>query len=70
MKSLNHHLKAFRKHVIKASQRKSFIHHRWFVEYHLLLVEKIAKELCQLYPKANKDIVLTLVWLHDYGKIK
>lgn len=47
----------------------SFVHHKWFVQYHLEIVAQIAQELCEKYPNADAFKVMTLAWLHDYEKI-
>ena len=55
--------------VTAAAANEDFLHHEWFVEYHLKIAEQIALELCSIYKKADVDIVTTLIWVHDYPKI-
>lgn len=60
----------FKEHVVDLAQNESFRHSDWYTEYHLEIVEKIGLELCdKFYPEANKDEVILLTWLHDYGKM-
>lgn len=67
MKTLINKLK---KEVIRLANNDQFIHHDWYITYHLEIVEKIAHDLCKKYPNADTSIVEILVWIHDYGKMK
>ena len=56
-------------HVCELANSEKFIHSKWFVEHHLLIIEKIVAELCEVYPQANALVVKSMVWVHDWGKI-
>lgn len=42
----------------------------WFYDIHLLGVEKFAKILLKKLPKADEEIVLLGVWLHDLQRVR
>lgn len=62
-------LETFRNQVRHIAGNPNFIHHQWFAKWHLEVVERLALELCDFYPDADRDLVSAMAWLHDYGKI-
>lgn len=68
MNGMNEKIAAWKEHVREVSANPGFMHHEWFVRWHLEIVERIAFELCEKYPAADKELVEVMVWLHDYGK--
>ncbi len=68
MSTLQPQLAAFKEAVIKNCQSDTFPYREWFVDDHLAIVERIAMELCDKYPEADRDAVFALVWFHDFGK--
>jgi len=61
-------VKIIRKQVIK--EFKSSPKRAWVIDSHLLVVEKFVNQLCDLYKKADREIVLLGVWFHDIGRIR
>ncbi len=65
MDELLHKLKGY---VIEKMSEPSFVHHNWYVKYHIEIVDKIANELCEIYTLADGKLVTAMVWMHDLGK--
>jgi hypothetical protein len=42
------------------AQNPAFLHHLWYVHYHLEIVERLALELCDLYPSADRNLARLL----------
>jgi len=42
----------------------------WFLDGHLMEVERLANWLCDVYPEANRDVVGLGVWFHDIGRLR
>jgi hypothetical protein len=66
---LTPNIEAFKKHVADIAANPDFIHHKWFVQWHLQIVERLALELCEHYPDVDRELIEVMAWLHDYGKI-
>jgi len=55
--------------ITHRAAQSDFVHHKWFTRWHLEVVESLARDLVVFYPEADKDIIIAMCWMHDYGKI-
>jgi len=58
-----------RDEVIARTNDPTFLHHDWYVDQHLTVVVRIARELLAHHPEADSATVEALAWLHDIGKV-
>jgi len=66
MNELLDQLKAF---VTEKAGNPNFVHHKWFVKWHLEIVEMLTRDMMKYYPEADEATLIALGWMHDYGKI-
>lgn len=66
MENTLNNLRAF---IISKASNPDFVHHKWFVKWHLEIVELLSIDMMKYYPEADKDTLIALSWMHDYGKI-
>ncbi len=66
---MNELLNKLRAFVTEKAANQSFVHHKWFVKWHLEIVEALSEDMRKYYPKADKATLIALTWMHDYGKI-
>ena len=75
----NAHLQRITRHLLKKYQDKFFTypaassHHHNFaggLSYHVLTMLKIAKALCDIYPRLNRSLLYSAIILHDIGKVR
>ena len=62
-------LNKLRQTITDLTSNPEFIHHQWFIDWHLKIAEKISLELLEIYHQADKDLIMGMVWMHDYPKI-
>lgn len=66
MEELLGHLRTF---ITEKATNPHFVHHKWFIKWHLEIVETLSRDMMRYYPEADKATLIALGWMHDYGKI-
>ena len=62
-------LTKLRASITEKASNPNFVHHKWFTEWHLKIVENLSKDMMKYYPDADETTLIALAWMHDYGKI-
>jgi hypothetical protein len=62
-------IEQLKQHVIEQCGKDTFRNHKWFVKYHLEIIEKLVNESLQYFRDANEEILNIMIWTHDYAKI-
>ena len=57
------------KEARRAASDPSFIHHEWYIEHHLDYVMAIANALLDSDKPEDQQLILDMVWMHDYPKM-
>ncbi len=55
--------------ITEKAANPTFVHHKWFVKWHLEIVETLSRDMLKYYPEADEATLIALSWMHDYGKI-
>ncbi len=66
---MNELLDKLRTFINEKASNPEFVHHKWFITWHLELVETLSKDMMQYYPESDETTIIVLSWMHDYGKI-
>lgn len=66
---MNELIDKLRAYISEKASSPDFVHHKWFVKWHLELVETLSKDMMKYYPDADETTLIVLGWMHDYGKI-
>jgi hypothetical protein len=67
--SMEELLSKLRNSVTEKAANPRFVHYKWFVKWHLEIVEMLSKDMHAYYPEADEVTLIALSWMHDYGKI-